>query len=147
VLLTAVQRWAADLAEWRLPDEILAAAPQSPWIHPVALFEADDGATDRSRRSAAAITPSTGTPIAWIRLMLMSGDQQAQGIGDHLSAAPSASSDHSFRHEHLDGTPHCVDGYRHPARARSLYTEIESGEVNQLQELITPSRAQVWELC
>ena len=38
----AAARWARELAEWRIPDEILAAAPQSPWIHPVELFRALD---------------------------------------------------------------------------------------------------------
>jgi SAM-dependent methyltransferase len=31
------------LADWKIPDSILAAAPQSPWIHPVELFRAADG--------------------------------------------------------------------------------------------------------
>jgi SAM-dependent methyltransferase len=39
---TAADRWAQDLAAWRIPDDILAAAPQSPWIHPVELFRAPD---------------------------------------------------------------------------------------------------------
>jgi SAM-dependent methyltransferase len=38
----AAERWARDLAAWRIPDEILTAAPQSPWIHPVELFRAPD---------------------------------------------------------------------------------------------------------
>jgi len=36
--MSAVDQWAASLAEWGIPDEILAAAPQSPWIHPVSTF-------------------------------------------------------------------------------------------------------------
>jgi SAM-dependent methyltransferase len=40
---TPAERWARDLAAWKIPDEILAAAPQSPWIHPVAQFEVPDG--------------------------------------------------------------------------------------------------------
>lgn len=38
----AAERWSRDLADWRIPDEILTAAPQSPWIHPVELFRAPD---------------------------------------------------------------------------------------------------------
>jgi SAM-dependent methyltransferase len=37
------EAWARALADWRIPDEILAAAPRSPWIHPVELFRAGDG--------------------------------------------------------------------------------------------------------
>lgn len=35
---TAVERWAAALQGWGIPDDILRQAPQSPWIHPVASF-------------------------------------------------------------------------------------------------------------
>ena len=35
---SAAQRWADDLASWGIPDHILSAAPQSPWIHPVSSF-------------------------------------------------------------------------------------------------------------
>ena len=31
--------WRAALAAWALPPEILAQAPESPWIHPVELFD------------------------------------------------------------------------------------------------------------
>ena len=35
---SVAQRWADDLATWGIPDHILSAAPQSPWIHPVSSF-------------------------------------------------------------------------------------------------------------
>jgi SAM-dependent methyltransferase len=35
---TAAQRWRDDLASWAIPPEILAAAPEDPWIHPVEMF-------------------------------------------------------------------------------------------------------------
>lgn len=34
----ASARWATDLGQWGIPEEILQQAPQSPWIHPVASF-------------------------------------------------------------------------------------------------------------
>lgn len=37
-MCTAAQRWRDDLASWAIPDEILAAAAESPWIHPVEMF-------------------------------------------------------------------------------------------------------------
>jgi SAM-dependent methyltransferase len=36
--MNAAERWAADLATWGIPEHILSAAPQSPWIHPVSNF-------------------------------------------------------------------------------------------------------------
>lgn len=42
---TAAERtWARSLAGWRIPDEILSSAPQSPWIHPVDMFRITDDA-------------------------------------------------------------------------------------------------------
>jgi SAM-dependent methyltransferase len=38
--VTAAERWAAALGEWALPDEVLAAAPDSPWTFPVEAFVA-----------------------------------------------------------------------------------------------------------
>lgn len=41
-MTTAAERWRDDLAAWAVPDEILAQAPASPWIHPVRMFSVDD---------------------------------------------------------------------------------------------------------
>jgi SAM-dependent methyltransferase len=48
------EAWAGQLAAWRIPDEILAAAPRSPWIHPVELFRAGDGPTPETPSHARA---------------------------------------------------------------------------------------------
>ena len=37
-MTTAAHQWSDDLAAWAIPAEILAAAPESPWIHPVEMF-------------------------------------------------------------------------------------------------------------
>jgi SAM-dependent methyltransferase len=36
---SAFERWSAALDAWRIPEPILAQAPESPWIHPVELFD------------------------------------------------------------------------------------------------------------
>ena len=52
-------QWAADLGKWAIPDEILDQAPQSPWIHPVELFDVSsldvipDTPSHRAARDAA----------------------------------------------------------------------------------------------
>jgi hypothetical protein len=49
----AARKWASDLAAWAIPPEILAQAPESPWIHPPVLFQAPDAPSDSpSRRHA-----------------------------------------------------------------------------------------------
>lgn len=63
---SAADRWAAELAAWAIPDEILAAAPESPWGFPPALFqapEADVGAGTPSRRRALEALPAGGVVL------------------------------------------------------------------------------------
>ena len=38
----AATKWADALSSWAIPDEIMSQAPESPWIHPPALFEVPD---------------------------------------------------------------------------------------------------------
>lgn len=44
----AAQRWRDELAAWAIPDEILAAAPESPWGFPPALWRAGETESDES---------------------------------------------------------------------------------------------------
>jgi SAM-dependent methyltransferase len=39
---SSAEHWRRALDAWALPDEIVNAAPQSPWIHPPVLFEVPD---------------------------------------------------------------------------------------------------------
>lgn len=57
---TAAGRWAQALAAWAIPPEVLDRAPESPWVQPVALFEAagDEPATPSRDRALEALGPS-----------------------------------------------------------------------------------------
>lgn len=64
---SAGARWATELAGWAIPPEILAAAPESPWVFPVELFRlAGDGAeradTPSARRAREAL-PAGGSVL------------------------------------------------------------------------------------
>jgi SAM-dependent methyltransferase len=50
---TAAERWTRELAAWAIPEHILAAAPESPWGYPPALF------ARRAEAAMSAPTPST----------------------------------------------------------------------------------------
>ena len=63
-MLTAAARWRADLESWALPEHIVAAATQSPWIHPPELFDvpatiASSPSHDRAREAV----PENGTVL------------------------------------------------------------------------------------
>lgn len=62
--MKAATRWRADLAGWGIPDDILAAAPESPWIHPPEMFAVTDTVPDSpSHRLAASALPIGGSVL------------------------------------------------------------------------------------
>jgi SAM-dependent methyltransferase len=65
----ASARWSRQLAEWAIPETVLAAAPESPWGFPPGLFArsaeralADPGFTPSRRRATEAV-PSGGSVL------------------------------------------------------------------------------------
>lgn len=67
-LPTSAARWREDLAGWAIPDEIVAAAPESPWHFPVKLFasRADAAQTAEptpSNRRALEALPEGGSVL------------------------------------------------------------------------------------
>jgi SAM-dependent methyltransferase len=61
---SAAERWAAELAAWRIDDEILAAAPESPYGFPPAIFSVDPrGAASPLLRRAHAEVPEGGAVL------------------------------------------------------------------------------------
>lgn len=64
--MSAASQWRAELASWAIPDDILAAAPESPWGFPVELFGvADAPATidTPSWRRALSALPAGGSVL------------------------------------------------------------------------------------
>jgi SAM-dependent methyltransferase len=64
--LTAVRRWREALEGWAIPEEILARAPEDPWIFPTELFvaKADAAPPDTpSRHRALEALPHGGTVL------------------------------------------------------------------------------------
>jgi SAM-dependent methyltransferase len=63
----AAERWRQALADWAIPEEILAAAPESPWTFPVELFarraDAAPGSLTLSNEWALEALSSGGTVL------------------------------------------------------------------------------------
>lgn len=59
----AAQRWTDELRGWGLPDEIVAQAPESPWVHPVESFRpgGDPFVETPSRCRALEVLSAWGT--------------------------------------------------------------------------------------
>lgn len=63
-MVSATERWRDDLAAWAIPPEILATAPESPWIHPVEMFTVTAEVPDSpSHRRAREALPEGGTVL------------------------------------------------------------------------------------
>ena len=63
-MTTASSRWAAALHAWAIPDDILKAAPESPWGFPPALFDAHEvPSSTPSRRRAVEALPAGGSVL------------------------------------------------------------------------------------
>jgi SAM-dependent methyltransferase len=61
--VNAAESWAAQLAAWAIPEEILAAAPEPPWGFPPELFRPSDPGETPSRRAALDALPAGGSVL------------------------------------------------------------------------------------
>jgi SAM-dependent methyltransferase len=101
----ALERWREQLDGWAIPEEILAAAPESPWGFPVGLFRsrarrAGSRAATPSNREAARHLPAGGSvldvgagggaaslPLAGVAGRLVAVDESADMVASFLAAA------------------------------------------------------------
>jgi SAM-dependent methyltransferase len=85
--MTAAQQWHDALGQWAIPDEILAQAPTSPWVHPPAMFKVDpeteiaDTPSKRVAREALLELPSGAGSVL---------DVGCGGGGSSIGLAPFA---------------------------------------------------------
>jgi SAM-dependent methyltransferase len=79
--VNALERWRRELAGWAIPDEILAAAPESPWGFPPELF--------RSRAERTPAEPSVTTRVA-LDALGTGGDVVDVGVGGGATSLPLA---------------------------------------------------------
>ena len=79
--MNALERWRHELAGWAIPDEILAAAPESPWGFPPELF--------RTRAERTPAEPSATTRIA-LEALAAGGDVLDVGVGGGATSLPLA---------------------------------------------------------
>jgi len=61
--MIASEKWAHDLRQWAIPSEIIEQAPESPWIHPPALFGVPDVIADTPSHQRAREAMPTGGSI------------------------------------------------------------------------------------
>lgn len=107
-------RWRADLASWAIPDEILAQAPEEPWIHPVSMFIVDDEVPDSpSHRIAREALPSGGSVL----------DVGSGGGRASMALVPPASMLVA-----VDQRQEMLDAFSDAAARRSVRAQVHRGE-------------------
>ena len=86
------EQWRLDLASWAIPEEILAQAPEPPWIHPVEMFTVEDEIPDSVSRARAIEALPVGGSVLDVGcgggragLALVPGAGQVIGV-DHQPA-------------------------------------------------------------
>lgn len=102
----AAARWRTELEAWAIPEEILAAAPESPYGFPVGMFEADPEPADTpSRRHALEALPVGGTVL----------DVGCGGGAGAMALVPPASAVVG-----VDSAPHMIEAFAAAAAARGV---------------------------
>ena len=104
----ALDRWREQLDGWAIPEEILAAAPESPWAFPVGLFRSrarragSRPATPSNREAARSLPPggsvldvgagggAASLPLAGVAGRLVAVDESADMVAAFLAAAEAA---------------------------------------------------------
>jgi SAM-dependent methyltransferase len=104
----ALARWREQLDGWAIPEEIMAAAPESPWAFPVGLFRSrarragSRPATPSNREAARSLPPggsvldigagggAASLPLAGVAGRLVAVDESADMVAAFLAAAEAA---------------------------------------------------------
>jgi SAM-dependent methyltransferase len=109
---TAAQQWRSELAAWAIPEDVLALAPEPPWVYPVELFRPDDAPVDSpSRERACEAVPDGGSVL----------DVGCGGGAASLALVPPAATVIG-----VDSTAAMLTAFAEGAQARGVeHTEVE----------------------
>jgi len=108
--VNAVERWGGALGGWGIPEEILARAPESPWIYPIELF--------RRRAEAALITEPTPSVLRAAESLPEGGTVLDVGVGAGAASLPLAA--RASRITGVDTSEDMLEAFRHAAADASV---------------------------
>ena len=113
----ALGRWRAGLAAWAIPEEILAAAPESPWGFPVELF--------RARAEQATGQPPTPSNLVAASRLPPGGSVLDVGAGAGAASLPLAG--RAGRLVAVDESADMLAAFRAAAAAAGVPAETVQG--------------------
>lgn len=116
--MNAIERWKTGLAAWAIPDEIVAAAPESPWGFPSELFE---------RRTTSALQrPLSESHRRSLEALPAGGTMLDVGVGGGAGSLPLAS--HLSQITGVDTSPKMLESFRTAAAEAQVEVVTVLGE-------------------
>ena len=116
--MNAIEGWKAGLAAWAIPDEIVAAAPESPWGFPSELF---------ARRTTSALQrPLTESHRRSLEALPAGGTMLDVGVGGGAGSLPLAS--RLSQITGVDTSEKMLDSFRRAAAAAGIKVTTVLGE-------------------
>ena len=125
----ALARWREQLEDWAIPEEILAAAPESPWGCPVGLF--------RSRARRAGSRPATPSNREAARFLPAGGTVLDVGAGGGAASLPLAGL--AGQLVAVAGSPAMVAAFRAAAEAAGVAAEGVEGRWPEVAGRVAPA--------
>ena len=125
----ALERWREQLDGWAIPEEILAAAPESPWGFPVGLF--------RSRARRAGSGPATPSNLEAARHLPPGGVVLDVGAGGGAASLPLAAT--AGRLVAVDESPGMVAAFLAAAEAAGVPAEGVEGRWPEVAGRVAPA--------
>jgi SAM-dependent methyltransferase len=125
----ALDRWREQLDGWAIPEEILAAAPESPWRFPVGLF--------RSRARRAGSRPATPSNLEAARFLPEGGTVLDVGAGGGAASLPLAGV--AGRLVAVDESPDMVASFLAAAEAAGVPAEGVEGHWPEVARQVGPA--------
>jgi SAM-dependent methyltransferase len=125
----ALDRWREQLEGWAIPAEILATAPESPWVFPVGLF--------RSRARRAGSRPATPSTLEAARHLPPGGGVLDVGAGGGAASLPLAGV--AGRLVAVDESPEMVASFLAAAGQRGVPAEGVEGRWPEVAGRVGPA--------
>jgi len=115
--VSALERWARELGGWGIPDEILSAAPESPWGFPAELH--------RIRAERATAREPTATTRRALEALPEGGSVLDVGVGGGAASLPLAG--RAALIVGVDTSPDMLSAFDEGARARGVEARTVQG--------------------
>jgi len=125
----ALERWREQLDGWAIPEEILAAAPESPWGFPVGLF--------RSRARRAGSGPATPSNLEAAHHLPPGGVVLDVGAGGGAASLPLAAT--AGRLVAVDESPGMVAAFLAAAEAAGVPAQGVEGRWPEVAGRVGPA--------